>query len=319
MARPIKNNLDYFPHENGMRNDKKIKAVRAKFGHEGYSIYNMLLESISESDMLVIKCDGISIELMAGDFGIDSVKLTEFLEYFLLINLIQRSNGWLYCRQLEKRSNPVFEKRNRFLDDLRRENGINITETQVNVPESTQSKVKESKEEQRKDIIIGGAEKKQLPDLNASVRVLFAKFKELYPKGADGVFQGSDECERWFRDNQNGTTDFKLLVSAVARYRQSDKAVSGFAMRPIKWLAEWKDWAPKVIPGKVQVDEKWIQEEQYDFGECECGGKFVSEHTVTGKTRCPCNRCGKEYRAPPDAVEKAKEILQKQFDRIGAR
>jgi hypothetical protein len=34
MARPLKNNADYFPHDNDMRNDEKILALRRKFGLE---------------------------------------------------------------------------------------------------------------------------------------------------------------------------------------------------------------------------------------------------------------------------------------------
>ncbi|MBL4705443.1 MAG: DUF4373 domain-containing protein [Flavobacteriales bacterium] len=45
MARPLKNNADYFSHDNNMRNDKKILAVRRKYGSDGYSVWCMILES----------------------------------------------------------------------------------------------------------------------------------------------------------------------------------------------------------------------------------------------------------------------------------
>lgn len=47
MARPIKNNADYFSHDIGMRNDMKIKALRRKYGLVGYASYVMLIEIIA--------------------------------------------------------------------------------------------------------------------------------------------------------------------------------------------------------------------------------------------------------------------------------
>ena len=38
MPRPLKANIDYFPHSNNMRNDPKLKAVRARFGINGNEI-----------------------------------------------------------------------------------------------------------------------------------------------------------------------------------------------------------------------------------------------------------------------------------------
>lgn len=146
MPRPQKDNLDYFPHENVMRNDRKLKAVRSRWPHnEGYAIYNMILETLSESSMLIIEWNNMESELIAGDFGIESEKLTEMIEYFIKIDLIQSSNGYIYCKQLDKRSECVFGKRTVNLDSLRIENGINITQTIVCDSENTQSKVKERK------------------------------------------------------------------------------------------------------------------------------------------------------------------------------
>ena len=149
MPRPKKNNLDYFTHDNGMRNDRKIKAVRAKFGINGYAIYNMLLEILCESELLIIKWDEIEIELISGDLTIVSGELTTVSEYLIQIGLLKRVNNWLFCPQLDKRASSVFDKRIHDLDSLRKINGINITETQVSGAKSTHSKVKESKVKKR--------------------------------------------------------------------------------------------------------------------------------------------------------------------------
>ena len=149
-GRPKKHNCDYFSHENGMRNDRKLKAVRAKYDLQGYAIYNMILESLTESHCLVIEWEEMEIEMMAGDFGIDSKLLIEMVEYFEKINLLQLSNGYLFCPQLDNRLKYVFDKRNQILELIRDENGISVAENGVSVTETTRSEVKESEVKERK-------------------------------------------------------------------------------------------------------------------------------------------------------------------------
>jgi len=143
MARPIKNNLDYFSHDNGMRNDRKIKALRAKYGLQGYAVFSMFLELLCEADLLVIEWNEIEQELISGDFGLPASELSEITDYLIKIDLLQRHNGWLYCENLDKRSENVFDKRKDNLRSLRSENGINVTETIVNVDVNTHSIVKD--------------------------------------------------------------------------------------------------------------------------------------------------------------------------------
>jgi len=155
MARPKKNNMDYFSHDNGMRNDRKIKAVRARFGLQGYAVYNMILELLAEADCLIIEWNDTEKELIAGDFGITAETLTEMVDYFISIDLINRQNGWLYSKTFDERSELLFNKRTNDLFSLRSENGINLSETPISetkTPENgslsginTHSKVKYSK------------------------------------------------------------------------------------------------------------------------------------------------------------------------------
>lgn len=152
MARPQKNNLDYFPHDNSMRNDRKIKALRSKFDLDGYAIYNMLLEILCESELLIIEWNEIEIELISGDLNIVSDKLIAVSDYLIQIGLIKLSNGYLFCPELDRRSINVFGKRTKDLNSLRIGNGINVSETIVlekkttgKKTETTQSKVKDSK------------------------------------------------------------------------------------------------------------------------------------------------------------------------------
>ena len=92
MARPEKNNLDYFSHDCDMRNDIKIKALRRKFGHKGYSIYVMMLEHLGNCEYLQYEWNDLSIELLTPEFDIDSIDLKEIIEYCIFLKLFQIDN-----------------------------------------------------------------------------------------------------------------------------------------------------------------------------------------------------------------------------------
>lgn len=67
MARPPKRNAEYFPHPADRRNDPRIKSLRRKFDHLGYSIYTMLREMIAASPYFHLRFDSDALEDVAGD------------------------------------------------------------------------------------------------------------------------------------------------------------------------------------------------------------------------------------------------------------
>lgn len=143
MARPQKNNCDYFSHDTDMRDDPKIKAVRAKFGLEGYAIWCMLLEYIGDCDFFEIKVDELTYEIIAGDFKCDAEKLKSVIEYCLKLNLLQLVGDYIRCNQ--------FSERMRFLTDKREFRRNKQAENTISVDQNTQRKEKESKENKIKE------------------------------------------------------------------------------------------------------------------------------------------------------------------------
>jgi uncharacterized phage protein (TIGR02220 family) len=142
--RPKKQNLDYFSHDRDMRNDPKIRALRTKYGLKGYALYNMLLEYLSDSDLLLIEINDLNYELMAGDFGVDPEEIRSEIEYCVNIGLFRREENLLWCPSLDDRSTPVFAKRTYDLVSLRREK---YSKRWVSASETIQSKVKENNKE----------------------------------------------------------------------------------------------------------------------------------------------------------------------------
>jgi len=137
MARPLKNNADYFSHDADMRNDIRIKALRRKFGHVGYSIYNMMLETLTDASDFRLKFDELNIEMLSGDFDIDPHELNDVIDYLLKIELMQSESGFIRCFTLENRFESLLSKRKR-------------DRNRVIADENTQSKVKESKVKESK-------------------------------------------------------------------------------------------------------------------------------------------------------------------------
>lgn len=114
MSRPIKKNADYFPHDKDMRNNLKIKALRRKFGHLGYSIWNMLLEVLTDADEFRIYFnaeDRFHLEILAADFDTEPAKLIEIVQYMEILGLIKNVDNFLFSVNMIERFNPLMEKR----------------------------------------------------------------------------------------------------------------------------------------------------------------------------------------------------------------
>lgn len=113
MARPKKNNAEYFAHDADMRNDVKIKALRRKFSHTGYAVWNYLLETLTDSDFFKVEWEDINIELLAADYDVSVAELNEIVEYCLKIGLIQQDGDTLYSAAHQKRFAALLANRDR--------------------------------------------------------------------------------------------------------------------------------------------------------------------------------------------------------------
>jgi hypothetical protein len=111
MARPKKNNADYFSHDNDMRNSDKLKAVRKRYKIEGYGIYNMMLEKLAEAKDLTLRYNELNLELWAGDFEIETELLSEMIEYFIRIELLTRLDDLIFSEKQIERLSGLFQKR----------------------------------------------------------------------------------------------------------------------------------------------------------------------------------------------------------------
>jgi hypothetical protein len=114
MARPQKNNLDYYSHDCDMRNDLKIKALRRKFSHTGYSIYVMMLEHLGNCNYLQYKWNDLSIELLTPDFDVEGDLLKQIVDYCVFLKLFEIEEGIIYSQKFYERNNDVLSSRKGF-------------------------------------------------------------------------------------------------------------------------------------------------------------------------------------------------------------
>jgi hypothetical protein len=152
MARPKKNYCDYFPHDRDMRNHRKVKAIRTKFGPIGYAIWSMTLEYLTGIDGNEFEYSDVEFELMAGDFGVSAPEIQQMIDYCIKLDMLFLKDGFIHSESLDERLKPVYEKRGdlkRKSEQQPRVNGKfvnnNTAVDGVSAPESTQTKLKETK------------------------------------------------------------------------------------------------------------------------------------------------------------------------------
>lgn len=115
MARPISNTAEYFSHDADMRNDIKIKALRRKFGHTGYAVWNYILETLTDSNDFELDFAEVNRELLAADYDVTVEELYNIVKYACSINLLQLSKDetTLYSNVLKKRFSQLIEQRDK--------------------------------------------------------------------------------------------------------------------------------------------------------------------------------------------------------------
>ena len=168
MARPTKHNADYFSHDIIMRDDPKIKALRRKYSHTGYSIWNMMLELLTSKEYFEYQWNELNIELLAPDFDIDAEQLNDIIEYCIKIGLLQITNGYIHCEKLTFRLEETLLSRRKGYDSKNSlRSVVNVNNNPISVNINGQSKGKESKLNESKL----KQSKKQESKLNESVSI----------------------------------------------------------------------------------------------------------------------------------------------------
>lgn len=189
MARPQKNNCDYFPHDNDMRNHLKVRAIRNRFIN-GYAIWSMLLEYLTGSDGNTFEKTSLQMELLSGDFGVSVAEISDVVDYCVKLELLFEKDGWIYSESLNERLAPVYEKRGKskqLSSKQQRVDGkfcnINTVSTVVSVAETPQIKVNKRKEKKNieyKNILLSEIDISDFPEIDNNHLLIAKEFQNLF-------------------------------------------------------------------------------------------------------------------------------------------
>jgi hypothetical protein len=240
-GRPTKNNADWFSHDNSMRNHRKVKAIRNKFGLQGYAFWCMFLELLTGADGNVFEDSEMEIEMISGDFGISVTEIRDMLNYCIKIELLFEKDGFINSDSLDERLKPVYIKRKtdkKPSESQLKKLGkyikpcISVTEIQgkglltpISDTEITQSKVKEIKE--KKEVV--------LDDFQLSC---FNKFYSKYGKACN-----INECKyEWMKLSAQEVKDIDMTLEMYLNDTQEIK----FRKSPVNYLIGkiWNDYIP---------------------------------------------------------------------------
>lgn len=233
MARPKRNNADYFSHDAGMRDDPKVKALRNKFGITGYAVWCMMLEILTHSDFFTIQIEELEIEILSADFGIEADLFGEILSYMVKLKLLQTNDNCEYLSQkLTDRLQSVLDKRR------------NASKNRVTVTESTQSKVKKTKKKENKDIVEKDNIKVTLDYLNEKTGKSFRTAKGLSTRFTEGYTVDDAKkvidikCAEWLHDPKMKTflRPDTLFSGKFDGYLNQEQTVSKFNFDSAEWV-----------------------------------------------------------------------------------
>jgi hypothetical protein len=193
-----------------MRNDPKVRALRLKHGFEGYAIWNMMLETLTDADGFVIEWGAFPIELYAGDFGLEAARLVEIVDYMVKVQLLQIEGDKLQCARLSERLQAAVDKREQLKEKY--QSRVSAAETQTTGGISAAETTQKRREEKRREESIK-KEKKGGIDFQSETSEMPSKEAPPVapppPAGEDGDLDPEQVVRRWCRAD-----NFAWLTSA---------------------------------------------------------------------------------------------------------
>lgn len=153
MARPIKEGMDYFPHDTNASTDKKIEALRAIHGNDGYAFYFIMLEQIYQEpnfELLISDAETREemLQILSRKTAVTPEKFNQILNTAIKWGCFDKElyeqKGILTSNGIKKRAGVVLEKRNKMRVKYQQDKEIisDAETTQETKEETPQSKDK---------------------------------------------------------------------------------------------------------------------------------------------------------------------------------
>ena len=235
MARPRKNNAEWFSHDRELRNDRKVKAVRQKFGAEGYAAFVMFLEVLADAEDFKVRFSENEIDLLAGDFEIETEKLEQIVNFFLKVGLLQVEDGYLLNEHLIERLSPLTKKRASMRQLYQETKGDKKPERKPGEPPEDEAPKKPTK-----------------PKAETMSEEDFDTFWAKYPLKEDK----KKSKEKFLRLPK---ALLETILSAIEENKTKNrKWIEGFIPHPTTWLngERWNDELAPLLPNQSKSNGK---------------------------------------------------------------
>jgi len=215
MARPERNNVDYFPHP--VHQGKKMGYIRKKYGHEGYSVWYQLVEQLGEAnDHYLDLSKETSLMLLTGELMTTEETLLSIIDDLVKLEVFV-AELWQQHRIIfseafvESIGDAYLKRKNKCItlqgllhllsDKLRSKPSI----LPLNTADNTQSKVKKSKVEKSvKKYSSDSAEMRLANLLHEKILTLVPKLKkpnfQVWARDMDLLMRIDGRSEQEVRD-----------------------------------------------------------------------------------------------------------------------
>lgn len=167
MARPLKQGLDYFPHDVDASSDEKIEALRSVYGNDGYAFYFILLERIYRSENFEIRVSDAetreeTFQILAKKVGVSLEKFKLMLEtafrWGCFDKKIFEEQGAITSHGILSRAQTVTDRREKQREQYQKKQIVfgaeNPQETMQETPQSKVNKREDLKDLDLKDLKI---------------------------------------------------------------------------------------------------------------------------------------------------------------------
>ena len=116
------NGAEWFKHYADMSADEKVIYLESQFGLVGYALFNKMLEVLSRATDNRIQWNDFQCGVYARKFGCDRVLFQSFIEEATRpeVAAFFVQDGWLFSKGLVQRLAPMYEKRARNAEKVRK-------------------------------------------------------------------------------------------------------------------------------------------------------------------------------------------------------
>ena len=240
MSRKKKNHVDYFPHDT--HQSKSVRIISKKYGNDGYAFYYKLRELLGRTENYNYDLSK-SIDWLdfIGEMDVEEQQAKKLIEFLVTIGELDKElweqESRLWSNSLIEDISDVYDKRVAEIPDkysLRDGNTHSRSGNHSLGDGSTQSRVKESKEEKTKVDESGGTQTgidlDGLKDKykNVDIEKSYQKFR-LHQKSSNRKYADENAAfEYWvLNDIENGRHPKKLTDEEWEKKRIARRALIG--------------------------------------------------------------------------------------------